>query len=189
MGIKLITAPTAEPVTLAQAKEHLRITHTQDDAYIIGLIEAARRHAEQHTGRRLCTQTVDYFLDAFPSGAIELPCPPVASITSIKYLDENGVEQTLSNTLYKLSAGDEPARVTAAYDQTWPTTRAEADAVTVRMVCGYGGTAAVPRDIAMAILMIVGHLYEHRESVSDFQVFEVPQSAESLLNFYRIMRF
>jgi uncharacterized phiE125 gp8 family phage protein len=189
MGLKLITAPSVEPVTLAQAKAHLRVTHTQDDAYILDLIVAARLRAEKHTGRRFCTQTVDYFIDAFPSGAIELPCPPVASITSLKYIDENGAEQTLSGVYYKLSAGDEPARVTAAYDQTWPTTRAEADAVVIRLVCGYGGMAAVPRDIAMAILMIVAHLYEHREEVSDFQVFQVPQSADSLLNFHRVLRF
>lgn len=189
MGLKLITAPTVEPVTLAQAKQHLGVIVANDDAMILRHIVAARRHAEQYTGRRLCTQTWEYTRDEFPCGAMELPYPPVASVTSLKYIDANGAEQTLSPSLYQVDTVAEPARIAPAYGESWPDARCQFNAVTVRFVCGYGLTAAVPEDIACAMLLIVGHLFEHREDVSDMQVFQVPRAADALLNFYRIMRF
>jgi uncharacterized phiE125 gp8 family phage protein len=192
MAIVLITAPAEEPITLAQAKEHLRATDsTSEDALIATLIRAARQRVENYTWRRLITQTVDYTLDEFCSSdeVIELPCAPVQSVTHVKYYDTAGVEQTLLSTLYQVDSKSEPARIAPAYAQTWPTIREQLNAVTIRVVCGYGLAAAVPSVIKAAMLLIIGHLYEHREEVGDFETFEVPNAADALLFPYRILRF
>jgi uncharacterized phiE125 gp8 family phage protein len=183
MALKLYTAPAAEPVTLTEAKAHLRVEHTSDDTLITALIVAARTHAEAFTRRAFVTQTWDYFADAFPEddGAILLPLPKVQSVSSISYVDDNGTTQVWSSSNYLVDVESEPARVTPAYDVSWPTTREQINAVTIRFIAGYGNAAAVPQAIKQAMLLIIGHLYEHREAVSDFEVFAVPQAAEYLL--------
>ena len=190
MGLVLVTAPAEEPLTLAQAKEHLRATTSDEDALIAMLIRAARRQAESLTHRRLVTQTWDWVLDEFPEWCVELPYPPLQSVTSVKYIDTAGVEQTLAGSSYQVDAKTQPGRLMPAYGAVWPSTRTETfNAVTVRLVCGYGLAGAVPEDIKAAMLLMIGHLNEHREEVSDFETFEVPRAAEHLLAPYRVMRF
>lgn len=189
MPTKIITEPGVEPVTLADAKQYLRVSGTDEDALILRLIATARRRAEKLTWRALCTQTIDYVLDEFHCRVIELPAPPLQSVTHVKYFDLNGTEQTMDSSLYQVDTISEPGRIAPAYLQVWPSTRDQMNAVTVRMVCGYGGTAQVPPDIANAVLLMVGHYYEHREEVSDFEKFPVPNSAECLLETYRSLRF
>lgn len=189
MALKLIIAPAVEPVTLAQAKAHLRVTTDEDDALIVRLIIAARMRAEATTWRRLCTQTVDYVRDRAPCGVLELPCPPVQSITDVKYIDDAGVERTLSALLYQVDVISEPARIKPAYGESWPSVREQLNAFTVRMVCGYGGSAQVPSDIQSALLLMIGHYYEHREEVSDFQKFPLPSAVDALLDYHMALRF
>lgn len=190
MGFQLITAPAEEPLTIAQAKEHLRVTTADEDALIASLIIAARGHAESYTHRRFITQTWDWTLDAFPEWCVELPYAPLQSVTSINYIDTAGATQLLAGSSYQADAKTDPGRLMPAYGSVWPSTRAETfNAVTIRFVCGYGLAAAVPREIKAALLLIVGHLFEHREQVSDFQTFEVPNTVEHLLSPFRIVRF
>ncbi len=190
MSLQLITAPATEPVTLAEAKAHLRVTTVDDDTLITALIVAARQTAENMTDRALITQTWEKSLDVFPE-AIELPKPRIQSITSVKYIDTAGVEQTLAGTEYLLDAASEPGWVTPAYDKAWPETRAVPNAVKVRYVAGYGATAAdVPQIIRHAILLIIGELYERRENaIVGVVIGVVPFSAMALLSPYRIVRF
>ena len=67
MPLNLITPPAVEPVTLADAKAHLKVDTTDDDALITALITAARARAEWHTGRALITQSWTLWLDAWPA--------------------------------------------------------------------------------------------------------------------------
>lgn len=189
MAYQLVAAPGVEPVTLAEARAHLRVTATDEDWLIQAHIIAARRRAESLTHRRLVTQTWDWFLDRFPCWEMEVPFGQLQSVTSVKYLDTAGVEQTLAGTEYLVDAKSDPGRITPAYGKVWPTTRAQMNAVTIRFVCGYGLADRVPWEIRAAILLMVGHLFEHREDVSDFQAFALPDGAEMLLAPYRIMRF
>jgi uncharacterized phiE125 gp8 family phage protein len=197
MALKLITAAGTEPLTLAQAKLHLRVTASDEDTLVTALITAAREQAEAYTRRRFITQTWDYFRDAFPLGykypcdeeKIFVPQPPLQSVTSLKYFDTTGVEQTLATSKYLVDASSEPGRIAPAYGETWPCTREQMNAVTVRFVCGYGAAVAVPSSIAAAMLLIIGHLYENRESTTPDQQMELPLGAESLLAPYRVFRF
>jgi uncharacterized phiE125 gp8 family phage protein len=175
MTLIVITQPTEEPVTLAETKLHCKVDGTDDDTLLTALIIAARQQAEHRTGRALCTQTLEVVLDAFPD-AVKLPMPPAASVTSVKYLDDAGVEQTLLNTAYSLDKDSQPGWVTPAYATSWPSTYAVPNAVRVRYVAGYGAPAAVPQSIKAWILMAVSTLYVQREgTVLGDSITDVPR--------------
>lgn len=189
MALKLITAAEGEPLSLAQAKQHLRVTSDDESTLIQALIVTAREQAEAYTGRRFLTQTWDYFLDAFPCAVIVVPNPPLQSVTSLKYFDTAGVEQTLSASKYLVDSSSLSGRIAPAYGETWPCTREQLNAVTVRLVCGYGNAAKVPFSIAAAMLLTIGELYEHREETVPGSVQALPRGVESLLSPYRVVRF
>ena len=165
MALKLITAASTFPITLDDAKLHCRVDTAADDALINALITAATELAEQKTGRALMAQTWELTLDAFPE-AFELTRVPVQSVTSLKYYDTSGVQQTLSNALYALYGSDDYGYgcVAPVYDGTWPTARAQTDAVALRYVAGYADAASVPEGIKQWIRLMVSTMYENRET-------------------------
>ena len=191
MALKLITAPAAEPVSTSEAKAHLRVDTTADDTYIGTLITVARQNVESHLRRSLINQTWEVVLDAFPAGVIRLPKPPLASVTSIKYTDDDGVEATYSSDNYVVDSDTEPGRVVLKSGQTWPAvTLAAANGVRVRYVAGYGAAGSnVPQAIRQAILLVIGSLYENREDVLVAQGVSIgvlPFGVVALLAPYRI---
>lgn len=191
MTLKLITAPASEPVTLVEAKLHLKVEHTADDDLITALIVTARQEAEHELQRALITQTWERVLDFFPNdsttNAIELAMPTVQSIASVKYIDTAGVEQTLSSSLYSMDADPAPGWLLPAVNTVWPDTLDTASAVRVRFVCGYVAASDVPAAIKSWIKVRIGTLYKLRESVIvGTSVNEVPGHAiGSLLDRYR----
>jgi len=110
-------------------------------------------------------------LDEFPPDArnctstIDVPVPPLQSVSSITYLDNNGDSQTLAASKYDVDASSEPGRIAPAFGETWPDTRDVNNAVTVTFIAGYTTAALVPDTIKHAIKMITGHWYENREEV------------------------
>ena len=179
MSISLVTAPTAYPLTLAEAKDHLKVEHTDDDALIDTMLSAATSYTEGYTGRDLIQRTWDYSFERFPS-TFCLPKNPVLSITSITYIDgdTSPEEQTIATTIYGLDSGVEPAVVYRKYAQTWPIPRNQRNAITVRFITGYTGLGSpedlrgnIPESIKAAIKMIVGDLYANRERKMDIQVY------------------
>ena len=165
MALKLITAPSLLPVSLAEAKAHLRIDHSDEDTLITAFLHTAVAGAEHETGRALMAQTWEVTLDAFPD-AVELTRTPVQSIESVAYANADGTATVLSNVFYALDAADEFgwAYVVPAYDGAWPETRDEINAVRVRYVAGYASAEEVPAAIKSWILLQVGAMYAHRES-------------------------
>ncbi len=176
MSLTLITAPSLEPMTLAEAKLHLRVDGTDEDDLITALIVAARRRAEHLLTRALITQTWELTLDEFPAADIQLPKPGVLSIVSVKYLDSAGVEQTVDSADYALDAATIPGWVLLASGASWPTTYDGANAVRVRFTCGYGPAASdVPADVVAWCKLQVGALYRNREGFAAGQsVAELP---------------
>lgn len=166
MALKLITPATALAVSLADAKVHLRIDadQTAEDTLVTALILAATEAAEQATQRAIMQQVWEITLDAFPT-AFTLPRVPVVSVTSIKYYDLAGVQQTLSSALYTLDTGNEygPASVAPVYGGIWPAARDQLNTVTLRFAAGYADAASVPASIAAWIKLMVGSMYENRE--------------------------
>ena len=189
MSLALIRAPSGEPLTVAEVKQHLRVDADDQNAVIQRLIGAARRKVEAETGRALLTQTWEWSADRWPRAGIWIPMAPVASITNVKYVDTTGALVLWSSLEWQADLESPVARIVPAYGYCWPTERHQLAAVRVRFVAGYGAAAAVPEDLKAAMLLIIGHLYEHREDVADFQVHQVPRAADYLLAPYRLHTF
>ena len=170
MALKLITAASALAVSLADAKLHLRVDASDEDTLITAMITAATGMAQQKTNRAVMPQTWELTLDAFPS-AFELTRLPAASVTSLKYVDENGTQQTLGSSLYTLDNASDysPAYVVPAYATAWPASRGQANAVALRYVAGYADAASVPDDIKSWIKMQVTAMFENRSATDSKQ--------------------
>ena len=195
MSTALVTAPTKEPISLAEAKLHLRlpVDFLDDDILVERLIQTARERAENITRRRYITQTWDYFLDDWPDeDYIEVPFPPLLSVTTVKYKDSDGTQTTWAATNYIVDIKAEPGRVVLADGISWPSDSLyPSNPIEVRFVCGYGATLdMVPANIKSAMLLMVGELYERREEAIVGQgINQVELSTEALLYSYRIFGF
>ena len=147
-------------VSTADAKAFFGVdsSFTDDDTLIANAIAAATDWAEHETGRQIGQATLDIFLDAFPS-RIHVPHVPLQSVTSIKYVDDDGTQQTLAASKYKVDSSDErqPARIDPAYDEVWPATRRQTNAVEVRIVCGY---STVPELLLSAVKQYAREFYD-----------------------------
>lgn len=188
MTHKLITAPSVEPIDATTLKLWCRIDGTDDDTLVSLLIPAARQACEAATGRALITQTWEAVLDAWPCGsAIELQRAPVLAITSVKYIDPDGVEQTMDSADYSLDSDSEPGWLLPAYGTDWPTALDTANAIRVRYTAGYGAAATdVPQALRMWIALTAAAAYKDREGTSDKPLSRNP-ALEGLLDPYRIM--
>jgi uncharacterized phiE125 gp8 family phage protein len=187
MGIKIITHPAIEPVTLSEIKEHLRISYNDDDSLIETYITVAREYCEQYQNRAYITQTIEQTLDDYPSNIHELPRPPLQSVTSIKYTSDAGIEATYSSNNYVVDIASFVGRVALKNNLAYPTTTLQSIAgVKIRYVAGYGNTAdTVPSMVKHAIKLIVGHLYENRENIVEKSLSEIPMGVKSLLDMNR----
>ncbi len=183
MGLKVVTPPATEVVSLEEAKLHLRVTHTDEDAYIGTLISAARSMAEQLTERSIGEQTWLLQLDAIPD-EILLQYPPVIAVDSVQYRDTDGNMQTIDSADYTVDTGLEPSWILPGVDYEWPETDESANALQVMYRAGYSPTDCPPA-IKQWILLKVGEMYENREASTDRAA--SPMSfVDSLLDRYRI---
>lgn len=186
-AVSVSVAPLVEPVSLSEAKLHLRVDHDEDDALISSLIVAAREQAEAFTNRAFIEQTLVLTMDEF-CDRIKLPKPPFISVTSVVYLDGSGDSQTVSGAVYRIASRFEPALLTLEPGQVWPSTYDVDDAVTITYKAGYGGAAsAVPDSVKAAIKMIVESLYENRGDLSQgVTISEIPMTSRALLSPFRV---
>jgi uncharacterized phiE125 gp8 family phage protein len=182
LGLRQTTAPTTEPVTLAEAKARLRVSGTDEDGDILALIAEAVRAAEGECGRQFCAAAYTLYLDDFPRGAddaIRLPRPPAQSVTSVQYYAEDGTLTTLDTADYIVAVGSDPGRVVPAVDEYWPAVQTRPEAVRVVYVAGYGAASAVPRQAKAAVLEILAHRWKTR---GDESAAGIPPVARRLLD-------
>lgn len=189
------TAPTSEPVTLAEMKTHLRVDSdiTGEDTLIESLTQTARELVEEQTGRGLLEQVWTMTFDDFPGrdGAIEMTRHPVVSIDSIKYDDEDGQEVTLAEAAYYVVKDADRCLVFPAPDTEWPYTQeGKAGNVRIEFTVGYEDAASVPGALKTAIKLLCGHWFANRESVVVGTVAsDVPQTISFLLAQWRTQRY
>lgn len=186
MNIRLVTAPAEEPVTLDEAKDHLRVDGTDEDALIMGYIKAARRQCELISRRAFVTQTWELALEGWPNcGYLVLGNPPLQSVVSVTYIDSAGVTHTMTSGDYVVDTLSEPGRLLLGYGKVWPTvTLQPGPAIRVRYVAGYGMPVAVPETYKQAIKLLIGHYYENREAIviqAGAVATQVPMAVDALL--------
>jgi uncharacterized phiE125 gp8 family phage protein len=190
MPLELVTAPTTEIISLATAKGHLRVDGSDEDSLITDQVTAARERIEEFLGRQLITATWRLYLDEWPTGGtIRLPKPTLQTVTSIKYLDSDGVEQTVASTVYDVDIYSVPARIRPAWGQDWPVVRETTNSIKVLYVSGYGDAATdIPTPIIKAAKLLIGHLFENREEVvlldRGSEPFILPEAMDMLLDPY-----
>jgi uncharacterized phiE125 gp8 family phage protein len=175
-SLVVATEPAVEPVTLAEAKQHLRVDTSDDDTYIEALIVSTRQYAEEYIDRALVSQQLTLRMDTFP-GEFELPRPPMASsgtltATTITYSLDPGSSGTATPTTttldvasYRVDRESTPGKIRTVYGGTWPSHLSDPNAVTVTWWAGYGTSGSdVPQAIKSAMLMLIAHLYENRQA-------------------------
>lgn len=159
------SGPSFEPLTLDEAKVQCRQYSNDYDAEIASLITAAREKLEYDTGRTFCTSTIVEKFDSWPESFIELHAWPVASVTSIAYLDTAGNSQTWSSSNYTLDVGQVTPVIWPAYQVAWPAIRGTQNAITVTYVAGYVSQALVPGIAKQAMLLNIRHWFDNKASV------------------------
>jgi len=194
-AVKEVTAPSVEPITLAEAREQLRLdaygsppAHPLDDQ-IEGEIIAARNWIEQYLGFAIIQRTLRLYLDEFPaSDVIELPRSNLISISSVKYYDRDGVQQTWAASNYSADTASFVGRLIRDADVNWPTTQGKRQAVEIEYVAGYENDGASPPDlranvpgqISKAMRLMVQHY--HEGGLIDKSDTTLQDRAESLLH-------
>jgi len=179
------------PLTLEEVKQHLRVDSDDEDALLFGYIRAETENVEQVLNRALVTQTVDLYLDAFPSdGTVNLPRSPVQSVTGVNYTTQGSTGvygSTVGAAQYTADIFSTPARVVRRSTGEWPTADLETDnPIRVRYTAGYGDMGSdVPEPIRTAILLRVGDRYWNREATAEKNVYPT-RAAERLLAPYRV---
>ena len=176
MGALRRTAnPAAEPVSLAEAKLHLRVDHSADDALIAVLITAAREQAEHRTQRSLIDQQWTLTLDAFPD-AIRLRMGRVTAISEVRYVDPAGAAQVMNPAGYQLdNAGEIANWLFPAAGYAWPDTLDQPNAVTVVYRAGAASATDVTAAVKQWILLLVGQWYAGREAGVEKAISEQPR--------------
>ena len=182
---KLVTGPSSEPITLAEAKLYLRVDDTTEDALITAIITAARRKFENDTYHYLMPQTWELYLNQNEINAeqISINKSDITAISSVKYYDQSNTQQTLSTNDYQTAIQGRPYSIQLT---TVPQVYNRLEAMVIRFTLGYTNAAAVPEDIKTAIKTLIGTLYENRQTiVTGTQVNEVPDTYKFIMENYR----
>lgn len=184
MGRAFVVTPPAPFLTPEQVRPHLRVDHEDDDPLIAGYIDAAIAHIDGPDGwlgRAIGAQVLEYRADRF-DGQIKLPYTPIVSVSSVKYLDDTDVEQSVSGSDYSLVSDS----IVLASGASWPSTSCQPESVRVRYAAGW---SAAPAPIIAAVKIMVADIYAQRETIGP-SVSEAPVSltAQSLLRPYWRMR-
>lgn len=190
MSLQLVTPPTQEPLTIADARAQCRIDLTDEDVLLLGYIQAARDQLETEMRRQFLTATYRYGCDTFGGHhCLRLPRPPLQSVTSVSYIDTAGATQTLATTVYGVDTLSEPGKIYLKEGQSWPSLREQPNAVQVVYVAGWPSPALVPAEIKQAMRLLIGHWYEQREATADKAPGEIPLGVERLLWNKRVVSF
>jgi len=185
----VVGAAAAPILTMAEVRDHLRLDTTDDDPTVAALLAAATDWFERATDRKYVAATYRLDLPAFCGSRIELPYPPLASVTHIKAYDQSNVLQTVASSNYEVITNTEPGAVQLLTTGQWPATYVRSDAVQITYVAGYAVPADVPELAKVGVKMLLAHWHENRESVSPVETFSVPMGVEAIVCSVRSYRF
>jgi uncharacterized phiE125 gp8 family phage protein len=197
-SVEIYEAATAEPLSLAEMKAHLRVDTDDEDAMIADCIATARAYTENVSGVRFVNQTADVFLDAWPEqgSPILLPLRPVTAIQQVHYFPEAANLADESAYTHEgpwfLDGAFAPARLALPSGAAWPSEKLRpVRGIRVRVNVGWASAAAVPPELRRAVRMLAAHYFTHRESVvigdrANIDALSVPFGFESLIARWRV---
>jgi uncharacterized phiE125 gp8 family phage protein len=182
-----ITGPTVTPISLAEAKGQMKVESSDDDAIIQRLIASAVAFvdAQGALGKAMITQTWGQWLSPNP-GTVYLLLGPVQSVSAIKYYDVDGALQTA--TLADFNVFGTPNRISVfpKAGKAWPVTQTRDDAIKIEYIIGYGSTSAsVPETVRHALMMLVAHWYDMRETSTEKQMYDLPYGFTDMIGIER----
>jgi len=184
----LLEAPAITPVTLTEVKDQLRIEHTDDDTLINRLINVAVSYTDVQgaLGHAMISQKWGQWVDSTPPAAVKLILGPVLQVNAVKYYDTNGDLQTDTLTNYEVVGTSYATTVGPKENFSWPTTQDRSDAIRIEYTIGYGETAAdVPETLRHALMMLIGHWYDNRETTMMDELSNVPYGFDALMDMHR----
>lgn len=186
-AIERVTAPAADPVTLAEVKAHCRISDSDSDTLLNALIAAAVDliDGDGVLGRAMITQTWAQWVPQSP-GRVRLKMGPFQTLDAVQYYDAAGVLQDADETNFRAEKIGDFVEIVPKEGATWPGTQNRNDAIKITYIAGFGAAADVPQGIRHAILMLIAHWYENREATSEMTLRDAPMAVEALLNRHRV---
>ena len=191
MALILTSAPAVPPATLSDAKAHLRVDGTDEDALITSLVETATTHIERRFGLALITQGVTVVRDGWPDAwLVELPLSPVQSVSSITIFEADGGGIEFDNGHYFADTISHPPRIVLHGTAPWPKPGRRANGIEIAVTAGFGDAPSdVPEPIRQALLLLVAHWFERREPVVlEDEPHEIPDTVSALLNSFKPVR-
>lgn len=178
-ALTVLNAPSL-PLTAAEIRLHSRIDAADEDSLLEDYVAAAAEAVAAHIGRPVGVTQYRLSLDCFPCGDLLLPRPPAVSVDALDYTDSAGAAQSLDAASdVQVDLESEPARIRPLVDADWPET--QTDAVSAVQVTFTAGRAVVSPAVLQAIRLLVGTWYEHRESVTERSLGELPDGVARLL--------
>lgn len=190
MALTLMSGPAEEPVTVSEAKAHLRLDGSTEDILIASLIVTSRLHVEAALGLALITQGWRLTLDRWPeAGEVRFPLRPIQSVSSVTVLDDNGTPAVVPSQDYLLDGQALRPRLVPR-DGKWPAPGPRANGIEIQLSAGIGDEADdIPQPIRHAILLLVAHWYEHRDPLEiGSAAAAIPAAVSDLLRPYREVR-
>lgn len=185
MKLVMQTAPTDRPITVEEAATHLREFDQHFYGEISRAIDAAVATLENQYWTQFCTATYDEYFDDWPADVFRLRRNPLGTVSSVKYMDTAGVEQTVAATVWEQGLEDGRGIVRLKHNQTWPSgCRGHADDIVIRYTCGYGLPTAVPAPVKQALLLAVADLYVFRETQVPMRLSQIPYYIDRLMSGY-----
>lgn len=191
MSLVMMSGPALEPVSLAEAKAHLRVDGTAEDALIQSLAITSRLHIEAALGLALITQSWSYCLDRWPkAGRLQLPLRPVSAVSQIRIWEAEGGSESLSPSAFFLDGYGAPPRLVATESSVLREPGRSINGIEIVFTAGFGPTPdTVPATIRHALLLLIAHWYENREPIEiGAGVNAVPAMVSELLAPYRRRR-
>lgn len=180
--LTLVTAPATTPVSLSEAKAHLRVLSDDEDALINSLIVSATSAVQEDVGRALVTQTWDYEIPQ-PRGRVSIPLAPVASISSMTYFDQDDASQSLVVGDYYLFKSPDVAFVEPKDGTDWPNMKDRMDALKITFVAGQSA-GNVDFALKQSVLLLLAHWFEGREGMGDMK--EAPIAYSHLVSQHKL---
>jgi uncharacterized phiE125 gp8 family phage protein len=188
VSVRFVAAvtPPPEPITVADAVDFLRVSTADENTLIGRYCQAARLFVQNRIQRSLVPQTVDIGLDQAPTGAwLDLPFPPLVSVTSIAAIDVSGSSSLLDLSTFLVDTASEPGRIGVPAGHWWPMNLRTFQSLTLRIVVGY---TTVPEDLVQAMRLLIGHYYENRGAIETGRIVPFqPFGVEELIAPYELV--